>query len=188
MPLLNQTPSKEQGPSEDPDNGAEAGSEFDSAQIEDPIMDQLQGQAKTDVKRVVDQGSKFLFSQETMPTIFESIRPDDEVPLADEMGAAAVNIMKILFEKSGGSMPGEAVIPAGSILLARAGEFINEHGIDKVTYDIYAEANKIFSEVIVDEARKGEQSGVKAQEQQAPMPQQQPGAALLNQRQPQGGM
>jgi len=179
MPLLKQTQGKDQGSPEDTDNG-ETGSAFDSAQIEGPIMDQLQGQAKTDVKRVVDQGSKFIFAAETMPMIFEQIRPDDEVPLADELGSAAVNIMKILVDKSGGSMPGEAIIPAGTILLARAGEFINEQQLAEVTYDVFADAEKIFSEVIVEEAKKGE--GQQQPQEQAPQaPQPQPGAPLANQ-------
>lgn len=177
MPLLNQTPKKE----EEMPAAEGKTSAFDSAEIENPIIDQLQGQAKADVERVVTEGTKFLFSEQAMPMVFGSIRPEDEIPLEEEMGAAAVNVMKILVDKSGGSMPPEAILPAGTILLARAGEFINQEGLGEVTYDVFAEAEKIFSEVIVDEARKGE-SQQQPQEQlapeQAPSPQR---GGMLNQ-------
>lgn len=182
MPLLKQSQDQEaSNPPMDPDNGETGGEGFDSSQIEGPIMDQLQGQAKADVERVVTEGSKFIFSEQAMPQIFGAIRPEDEVPLTDELGAAAVNIMKILVDKSGGTMPGEAIIPAGTILLARAGEFINEQGLGEVTYDVFAEAEKIFSEVIVEEARKTEGQADQIREatgQQAPQPA--PQGGLLN--------
>lgn len=184
MPLLNNTAPQEQSqaPEEMPENETpESSGPFDSATIEESIMQQLEQKQAQDVTRVVEAGTKILFSKEGGFDLFSQIRPEDEVPLADELGAAAVNFMMILVDKSGNSMPGEAIGPAGIILLARASEFINTNGIDEVTYDIFSDAVKLFSEVIASKFEGGEESPEQPIPEEQPMPQPAQQGGLLNQ-------
>lgn len=186
MPLLQnntlpQEESQQEIPEGQPSPEESQSGEFDSAAIEESVMGELEGKAASDVKRVVDAGTKLLFSKEGGFQVFEEIR--EEVPLEDELGTAAANMMLILLDKSGNTMPGEAVGPAGIILLARACEFINQQGIAEVTYDIFAEAAKLFTHVIASKlGGEGEEGEEEMPAEEMPQqPTQQPGSPLLQQ-------
>ncbi len=187
MPLLqsNDTAPEQESQEviEQPEEMTEGDGGFDSSTIENSIMEQLDEKAAGDVKRVVEAGSKILFSEGGFE-LFEDMRPEEEVPLADELGSAAVNFMFILIDKSGGTMPGQAIAPSGVILMARAAHFMNENGIAEVTYDTFSEATKLFTEVIA--SKLGGEGEEEMPEEEVPLeqpqqPMQQPGNALLNQ-------
>lgn len=116
--------------------------------IEQHVMEKMPKEFQGALKRVVLSGMKILFSKETHSQIFDSIRPEDEVPLEDELGAGAANLMLAMFKESNQSMPLQTVIPAGSILLARACEFINETKMAPITDETYFEAMHMFSAVM----------------------------------------
>ena len=113
--------------------------------IEEAVSSRLDDDQNADVEQVLDMGMELLFGEETHERLFSGIRPEDEVPVEDELGAAATNIMLILHQKSGG-IPGHAMIPAGTILLARATDFINESGLEKVSTDQFAQAVDMFTD------------------------------------------
>jgi len=116
--------------------------------IEQHIMEKMPKEFQGALKRVVLAGMKILFSKETHSQLFDSIRPEDEVPLEDELGAGAANLMLLMFKESNNSMPLQTVIPAGSILLAKACEFINETKLAPITDETYFEAMHMFTSVM----------------------------------------
>lgn len=134
-------------PTEEQAMGQTSGEPFNE-QIEPYIREQLDDKQNTELDRVLDAGMKILFGKDTHEQIFNSIRPGDDVPIEDELGAAATNMMLILFEKSGNSMPGEVVIPAGVILLARSVDYINEAGIEAVGDEQFGAAIEMFTDNI----------------------------------------
>ena len=119
-------------------------------EIQKHIMGKMPENDRDAVRRVVLAGMKVLFSKETHNQIFDNIRPEDQVPLEDELGAGAANLMMMLYQESKQTMPQQAIIPAGAILLARACEFIHQTKIAPVTDDIYAEAMQMFTVVMYD--------------------------------------
>lgn len=116
--------------------------------IEQHIMEKMPKEFQGALRRVVLAGMKILFSKETHSQIFDSIRPEDEVPLEDELGAGAANLMLMMFKESNNSMPLQTVVPAGAILLAKACEFISETKLAPITDETYFEAMHMFTAVM----------------------------------------
>ena len=105
------------------------------------------------IERVVAAGMKLLFSKESHNKIFDEIRPQDQVPLEDEIGAGAVQVMKILISESKGTMPGEAVIPAGTILIAKTCEFIHKSKMANVKNSDFTGAVEMMNAVLQRDAK-----------------------------------
>jgi len=124
--------------------GQESG-EFtiNSDQIEEGIKKQLdQNQIKA-LNRILDAGNTLLFSKDTHNQIMQGLNDDDDTKLADELGKGGISIANVLFEKSGGTMPQELIIPAGVILLARVAEFLKQTG-HRINDEIFHDAVMMF--------------------------------------------
>jgi len=107
------------------------------------------------IQRVVLAGMKLLFSPETHDKLFNSI--NRSVPIEDALGSSAVHIMMLLMNQAK-NMPGEAVIPAGTILLARAIDFIHKTNMFPVTDQTFYDALQMFIAVMKRESEKAQQS------------------------------
>lgn len=119
--------------------------------IEPHIREKTDDVMEKSMDRLIDAGMELIFGKETHYQLFDNIRPEDEIPIEDELGAATTNIMLMLFEKSGGNEElAPAIIPAGTILLARAIDFINEQGIAQVSDENFGEAVEMFNMMIRD--------------------------------------
>lgn len=138
--------------------------------IEGHIREQLGEENLAAFDQVLEQGMKLLFSKETNAKLFDSIRPEDEIPIADELGTAATNLMLAMYEKSGNSIPGEVIIPAGTVLLARAVDFINESEIAQVSDEDFGEALQIFVDVLQAKLGGMTEEGGMPQETEQPQP------------------
>lgn len=116
--------------------------------ITEKVLDNVKDpNLKDDIVQVVNDGMTILFGDKTHKTIFDSIRPRDQVPLANELGAGAVNIMTQMYDAStqkNDPIPEAAIIPAGAILLAAVCDHINVTGIDNTTDETYADALEMF--------------------------------------------
>lgn len=100
-----------------------------------------------DIGLVVKAGMDLLFNEKTHKTIFDGIRPADQVPLSDELGAGATNLMVQMYEtsiKQNTPMPEAAIVPAGIILIAAVCEHINAVELDKATDQTFADAVEMF--------------------------------------------
>jgi len=156
QPLLQQQPQEQTQPDQpaQPDQeesgegnipeGQEPG-EFtiDSDQIEAGIKKQLDANQSKALNRILEAGNQLIFSKDTHNQIMEGLNDNDDTQLADELGKGGISLASILFEKSGGTMPQELIIPAGVILLARVAEFLNKTG-HKINDEIFSQAVEMF--------------------------------------------
>lgn len=154
MPLLNQMPQEEQSPKqeqmpEEQNEGNEQGENesgdftINADQIQSGIKDQLDEKQNKALIRILDAGNKLLFGKETHYDVMEGLTDNDDTQLADELGKGGIAIANLLFQKSGGTMPQELIIPAGVILMARVAEFLNQIG-HKINDDIFHNAVVMF--------------------------------------------
>lgn len=156
QPLLQQQPQEPMQPDQpaQPDQeesgegnipeGQESG-EFtiNSDQIEEAIKKQLDSNQSKALNRILEAGNQLIFSKDTHNQIMEGLNDNDDTQLADELGKGGISLASILFEKSGGTMPQELIIPAGVILLARVAEFLNKTG-HKINDEIFSQAVEMF--------------------------------------------
>jgi len=159
--------------------------------IEPSIREQMDDNQNSDMDKVINAGMKLLFGKETHKKLFEAIRPEDDIPIEDELGTAAVNIMMIMFQKSGNSIPGEVMIPAGTILLARAVDYINESGIAQVTDEQFGLALEMFVDVLQSKfSPEGQSQGEQPQDGEQPQQEQpqQPEQPIIGAGEQQGGL
>ena len=180
---------QEQLPQEAPGGAPQEGqSQSLRERIEPSIREQMNPQQIQDMDRVLDYGMEMIFGKETASKLFDSIRPEDEIPIEDELGSAAVNMMLIMVKKSGNSMPGEVVIPAGTILLATSVDYINESGIAQVSDEQFGSALEMFVDVI-QEKLNPDNANHKQEQQQPEQPQQgQPEQPIIGAGEQQGGL
>jgi hypothetical protein len=162
MPLLNTAAKPEQNmpppkmpeevsqeePMEEPQEGGEL--TIDADQIAAEAMKELEPNMQQALKQTVNAGMKLLFDKQTHNQLFDSIRPEDEVPLENELGAGATNLMLLMYQQSKQQMPLEVIVPAGAILLAKACQFISESGMAEVTDEVFSESFQIFAVSIQD--------------------------------------
>lgn len=155
MPGLLQDPNQQpmqdqQAPVGNPEDQAMEGEPESqiSESIEQHIREGVSKENQPALDKVIDAGMKLIFGKETHDKLFSQIRPEDQIPIEDELGTAATNMMLIMYQKSGNSIPGEVIVPAGTILLARATDFINESGAAQVTHEQFGEALNIFVDMI----------------------------------------
>lgn len=141
---------------------------------------ELDAKTKQGIKQLVNAGGKLLFDKEANEQLFDAVNPDDEVPLAEEVGVGAVSLMLLLLNKSQGNVPMEAMVPAGAILIAKALEFINSSGLENATDQTYSEAFEMFYTALIaklDPEFSQSMGGEAPMEEQAAMAQ--PGGGLL---------
>lgn len=157
QPLLKQSPMGQQEEVNEPVNddqmestepehsGDESGGDFtiNSDEIESAIKEQLDGRQTKALNAILDAGNKLLFSKDTHYDIMQGLTDDDDTQLADELGKGGISLAMVLYEKSGGTMPQELIIPAGVILLARVAEFLKQTG-HKINDEIFHDAVMMF--------------------------------------------
>ena len=115
--------------------------------ITQEIFNNADEDLKHDITLIVKAGMELLFDEKSHKMIFDSIRPNDQVPLADELGGCATNSMAQMYDtriKQNTPMPEAAIVPAGVILIAAVCEHVNEVGLDKATDATFADAVEMF--------------------------------------------
>lgn len=157
------------------------------------MMGKLDPNMQQALKQAVNAGMKILFDKSTHNQVFDSIRPDDEVPISDELGVGATHLLMAMYQQSqqsSGPMPPEIIIPCGAILLAKAAEFINETGMDWVSDEEYAEAFELFSVNIQDklDPEYRQKNGLQAKQQAEQQTAQQPEIGAQQGAQQAGGL
>lgn len=165
--------------------GMNQGLSFDSNQVENGIKDQLDEGQVSKLDKILQSGNKILFGKDTHYQILDGMDGMEGEQLSSTMAEGALGLTNILFEKSGGTLPPDLIPSAATILMARAGEFLNESGIANVTDDVFEQAMHIYSVKLMDKndpefskkVRGGEQPEQPMQEQQ-PEPQSGQGGLL----------
>lgn len=128
-----------------PEEMGNEGSAFtiNSDQIEAGVKDQMDKTQSGNLDRVLSEGNKLLFGKDMHYQLMDSLQGSADI--SGDLGNGAFNMMGMLLKSSGNSIPGDVILPAGVILLARASEFLNESKTVQVTDDDFEEAAHLFT-------------------------------------------
>jgi len=83
---------------------------------------------KKALDRVIDAGKKLIFGKDTHDQIMAGLENADESSMPQALSDGAVSVASILYKKSGGTMPGEIIIPAGTVLMALVCDYLSKSG------------------------------------------------------------
>lgn len=133
QPIDQQQPGESQG-----------GFSINATQIEDAIKEHIEPKQVSALDRVVKAGHELMFGKDTHNKIMDGLEGSQDI--GGDLGSGAASMMLLLFKQSGNTIPGDVIIPAGVILLARAGEFFKESGIP-ITDEDFEEAVHTFSTI-----------------------------------------
>ena len=130
---------------EESDAGSDKRIHLDAQMVEDEQMKLVQDEnERAALKEVIDNGTELMLGEQSEFRLFDEIRPEEEVPIEDQLGAAGFGFMLMLQKSSGNSIDGKILGLAAPVLLARAAEFMNETGIADISDQEYAEAYKMI--------------------------------------------
>lgn len=80
--------------------------------------------------RIVLAGQKILYSKETQPMVDKILNAD--IPVANKLGEGVANIVVMIDNQANGAIPKEIMIPAATVLLFDAADFLKRTG-EKIT-------------------------------------------------------
>jgi hypothetical protein len=108
------------------------------------------------LERIVLAGMKVMFSPQTHQMMLQEL--DGPGDIVTKLAEGIAKLMGLLFQQSKGSMPGDLLIPAGGILMAKACEFLNLSGTP-VTDDQMGQAMVKMTQIIKTMATPKDGSG-----------------------------
>lgn len=128
------------------------------ADVEKYIMQKTPPQAQGVIKRVYLAGMQLLFSKQTHAQMLQEFQSQLQQghDIGSVLGTDMVHIMLILYQESKNTMPPGALIPAGTMLLAKVAEFLNDSGTAQVTSADFAQAVHMMTAVLKSKAQGGQ--------------------------------
>lgn len=91
--------------------------------------------------RIVLAGQKILYSKETQPMVDQILNAD--IPMANKLGEGVANIVVMIDNKANGAIPKEVIIPAATVLLFDAADFLKRTG-EKITAEDIGKAYELM--------------------------------------------
>lgn len=85
---------------------------------------------RTAFEKVVLAGKKVMYSKETQSVVNQFL--DADMPVANKLGEGIANLVVMLDNKSNGAIPKDVMIPAATVLLFDAADFLKQTG-EKIT-------------------------------------------------------
>lgn len=138
----------------------------------------MQGDQLKNVQKIVTAGMKLMYSEQGRKTMLSGLAKPGPAP--EKVAREVLGIMTLLFDGSKGTMPPDAIPAAVAILIAEVFDFLEEGG-EKVGKDDKKKALMIAMQMLpkvmsaIRQQRQNlPQKGVAQQQQQRPMPPQQP--------------
>lgn len=165
------------------DNQEENTFSIDSNQVESAIKDQVDDRQEKDLDQLLDAGNDLMFGKDTHYQLMDQLQGSKDI--GTDLGGGAFSLMAMLIKESGGTIPGDIVLPAGVILLARAAEFLNESGMAQVTDNDFEKATHLFSVQIMNTFDPEFKSKMQQYAGGEGMPQDQQSAQQTSMQQPQ---
>jgi len=96
--------------------------------------------------RIVAAGMNVMFGKDTHTLFLDEMAKEGD--FGEKMGDGVARLMVLLFQNSKGTMPKDLIIPAGSILVSKANEYLERTG-ENVQEDDYIQALKIVSKKVM---------------------------------------
>jgi hypothetical protein len=98
-------------------------------------------------ERVLLAGLKVMFDKQTHELALRQLA--GEGPVAERLGKAIAGLLVLLFKQSNETMPPQVIIPAGTSLLVRAADFLNQSGVEAVSQEDLGEAMAVMVEAVL---------------------------------------
>lgn len=99
------------------------------------------------LERVVLAGTKLMYDPKVFPMFAQALESGG--PLPDMLAQQAVGLLKIMMDKSGGTMPKNVLIPAAVALMLEMGDFIIKSGLAKPTEEDMRAAVKTVIDLVM---------------------------------------
>lgn len=96
-----------------------------------------------DFEKVVLAGMRLMYNEKTF-AIFQRGLTRTDRPVPQRLAAESAGLMKMLYDKSNGTMPKQIIAPAAAMLLMEMGKFMTEAGIEQVTSEQVKEATGLL--------------------------------------------
>ena len=119
--------------------------------VQQKMFQKLQPNEQSIITRVYQAGMKILFSPQThqqMVSEFEQ-QLQKGVDVGQLIGTDMAHIMIVLWNESKGTMPKGALIPAGTLLVAKACEFLKDDSIAPVTDANFSSAVHVMTSALM---------------------------------------
>lgn len=103
-------------------------------------------QQQEQLQRIVAAGMKVMFSQQTHQLMLDSMQ--GEGPVEQKLAQGVVGLMGMLWSESKGSIPPSLIIPAATVLMAEAADFMNQAG-QPVTPEQFGAATEMMIDLLL---------------------------------------
>jgi len=107
---------------------------FDHSKELAKMVSAMPPKMKNAFERVVLAGKKILYSKETQQMVDEFLQGD--LPVANKLGEGVANIVVMIDNKANGAVPKDVLIPAATVLLFDAADFLKRTGETVTSEDI----------------------------------------------------
>jgi hypothetical protein len=157
--------------------------------IEQKMFSKLKPGDQQIITRVYVAGMKVLFSPQTHAKMLAEFQSQMQhgIDVGSLIGTDMAHIMVVLFNESKGTMPKGALVSAGTLLVAKACEFLNEDKVTPVTDADFTAAVHLMTTVLLSKFDKGFGAKVGGAQQGTSQPAV-PAAGAPAQPQQQGGL
>lgn len=124
------------------------------------LLEKIDPKDRDSLDRIVIAGQKVMFSKETHKYMLSML--DSQGEMSDKLGIGIVELLGLLFQQSKGNLPPHLAIPAGSILLVKACEYVEKTG-GEMNIDIFSDAMTMMVTGIKKYAQEMESQGQQPQ-------------------------
>lgn len=118
------------------------GMPFDQTQELERMAQTLGPEREDAFKRVVMAGKRILYGKETQKMVNEFL--ETEAPVAEQLGAGIANLVIMIDNQAQGNIPKEVIVPAATVLLFDAADFLKQSGQTITVQDIGAAYEIMF--------------------------------------------
>jgi hypothetical protein len=98
------------------------------------------------INKVVHAGEKVMYAPETRKELMAALG-DGSNP--ESIGSGIAKVLAVLFHKSKGTLPMQVGVPAATLLLLEALQFVEDAGKAKVTPEMLAECTKAMGSAVL---------------------------------------
>lgn len=99
------------------------------------------------LQRVVLAGTRLMYDPKIFPTFEQGMQGDG--PLPQKLAVQAVGLLKILMDKSNGTMPKNVLIPAAVALMLEMGDFLVKAKVARPTEDDMKQAVQLVIQMVM---------------------------------------
>jgi hypothetical protein len=110
------------------------------------ILDKAQPELRKPIEKTVEAGKKVMYDEKTREMAVKQLSAGSD---PESIGSAVAKLAAILFNQAKGAMPMQVLIPASTVLLCEALQFLEDAGSVQVTPDLLAECTMAMTSAVL---------------------------------------